>query len=276
MAFSSEQISTETLSSAKFGGYNRLEVDELIDVIKSEYKKLEKKLKAASVYEQKAQQFDQNYRELNEALLVAQKSKSAILEEARAESGRIIGDAQRQAREIKDEAAREASSLADEVQRDTQKMISDAKIVSQKILDDAQVAAHVIVEKINNERRQYATTHGALKQYVEDLSDILKDDAWLTTPIVAKSASLKPASKAQDSDTETDVETSQSKHEESHEAFPGMTSAQLEAFQHLQQTSQSIQQLGQQALSDKRQSKINTPQQAQELLNKLKPHAEVE
>lgn len=257
-----EYITTEGLSTVKLGGYNKQEVEDLLNVIADEYEKVIKLLEAAKVYKAKAEQYDANYNEINDALVVAQTSKRTIVNEAKAEATSILEDAKNSANKLQLDASAQATALSQRAQKEAQETITNAKTVAKEIVEDAQNTAKEMLQVIDNERRQYSTTHNKLKSLVSDLNQHLNSDEWLIEPMKTKVAEMKQASDIRQNETKTE-ETKSRKIEQVDAPFNDLSDDQLAALNTLQHSAEVIQNAAV-------KHSIETPQQAQQLLDRMK------
>lgn len=303
MTFNADSIINAQFSLARLGGYNKSEVDQLLETIANEYEKLEIELKKAKAYKSKADQFDENYKEIQEALVVAQKSKKSIVSEAESNAKQLMdrakheaelslydakkkadqltSEAQREADNIRRQSADEANQLAQEVQRDTQQLISESKRIANEIIEDAHKTAKKIIDEIERERNNYKKVHSQLLSIVSSLQKDLEHDDWLNSQLSYKTASFEetPYYTKQEIKKEQKkvVETPQIELPEKKEVtvlkqskknppLPMMTEEQMAAFESLQRSNETIQKT---FVENAAHKQIETPEQAMDLLNKM-------
>ena len=123
-------------------GYKESEVDEFLDRVVADYEKLwrenERLKEQARFNEKEINHYKSLERNLQDTLVVAQKT-----------ADEVISAAKKNAREMRENAVRESKTMYDNTARETQNMREQTQIDIKRQLDDAQQKLRVIVSEYN-------------------------------------------------------------------------------------------------------------------------------
>ena len=123
-------------------GYKESEVDEFLDRVVADYEKLwrenERLKEQARFNEKEINHYKNLERNLQDTLVVAQKT-----------ADEVISAAKKNAREMRENAVRESKTMYDNTVRETQNMREQTQIDIKRQLDDAQQKLRVIVSEYN-------------------------------------------------------------------------------------------------------------------------------
>ena len=123
-------------------GYKESEVDEFLDRVVADYEKLwrenERLKEQARFNEKEINHYKNLERNLQDTLVVAQKT-----------ADEVISAAKKNAREMRENAVRESKTMYDNTARETQNMREQTQIDIKRQLDDAQQKLRVIVSEYN-------------------------------------------------------------------------------------------------------------------------------